>query len=307
MPSRRTAFSLVELLVVIAIIGVLVGLLLPAVQAARDAARRAQCTNNLKQVGLALHNHHNARRLLPSGWTAFTPGTLTPDALGEPGWGWAATILPFIEDGNTALQLNEKIRILDPVHNTVRVTSLPMLLCPSEIGESVFSLSDETDGKICELARANYVGNFGTGEIADAPSRGNGVFFHNSRVRFRDITDGLSNTLMVGERSSLHGDSTWVGVIPGAEEAMARVLGCGDHVPNQPHDSGGHHNHEDEHEAGDEGHSHHDHLDDFGSYHAGITIFVRADGSVFAVADEIDEALFKALCTRSGHEAVRDN
>lgn len=303
MPSRRPAFSLVELLIVIAIVGVLTALLLPAVQAAREAARRTQCTSNLKQLGLALHQAHEVRRALPNGWTAFTPGTLTSNPNGVPGWGWVASLLPYLDEGNTALHVDRRINILDPMHSAARVTSLPTLLCPSESGEPVFSLRDETDSEICLLARANYVGNFGTGEIADSPSRGNGTFFHNSRVRFRDITDGLSNTLLVGERSGLHGESTWVGVIAGAEEAMARVLGAGDHTPNQPHDEAGHHDHADGHE-GDDGDHHHDHLDDFGSYHAGITLFVRADGSVQAVSDEIALATFRALCTRAGSELV---
>lgn len=307
MKRSVAAFALVELLVVIAIIGVLIGLLLPAVQAAREAARRTQCANNLKQVVLALHHHHDAKRHLPAGWTAFAPGTLTPDPQGEPGWGWAAKILPYLEEGNTALRLNEQVRILDPMHDAVRITSVPTFLCPSEIGGPIFHLHDESGGEIGELARANYVGNFGTGEIADAPSRGNGAFYHNSRVRFRDITDGLSQTLIVGERSGLHGESTWLGVIPGAEEAMARVLGAGDHVPNQPHDPDGHHHHDDEHDEGEEGHAHHDHLDDFGSYHSGVTMFVRADGSVTAIEDEINEAVFQALCTRAGNEIVPGN
>jgi prepilin-type N-terminal cleavage/methylation domain-containing protein len=307
MRRHRFAFSLVELLVVIAIIGVLIGLLLPAVQSAREAARRTQCVNHLKQVGLALHQHHNARQILPSGWTAFTPGTRVPNVEGEPGWGWAAQVLPYLEESNTAIGVNEQVRILDPIHDKARITSLPTLLCPSEIGDTLFHLHDESENEICELARANYVGVFGAGEIADAPSRGNGVFFHNSRVRFRDVLDGLSKTLMVGERSGLHGESTWVGVIPDAEEAMARVLGAGDHVPNQRHDPDGHHHHDDEHDEGEEGHAHHDHLDDFGSYHSGITNFVRADGSVNAIEDEIDEAVFKALCTRAGNEIIPGN
>lgn len=305
MPTRRYAFSLVELLVVIALIGVLVALLLPAVQAAREAARRSQCTNHLKQIGLALHHHHNARRVLPSGWTAFSPGTQLPDPNGKPGWGWAAALLPFLEESSTALRIDPRVDILDARHASTRVASLPVLLCPSESRESVFSLPNESGTPICLLARANYVGNFGTGEIADAPSCGNGTFFHNSRVRFRDITDGLSHTLLIGERSGLHGESTWVGVIAGAEEAMARVVGASDHTPNQIHDLAGHHDHDDNHESGDADHDHHDHLDDFGSDHTGITLFTRADGSVDTISDDIDLSTFKALCTRAGNEIVQ--
>src|SRR5437868_1890332 len=91
--SRRHAFTLVELLVVIAIIGVLVALLLPAVQMAREAARMTQCKNNLRQIGIAIHNRHNSHGALPPGWTADQPE-------GTPGWGWASELLPQLEQGN---------------------------------------------------------------------------------------------------------------------------------------------------------------------------------------------------------------
>jgi prepilin-type N-terminal cleavage/methylation domain-containing protein len=287
MSTRRRGFTLIELLVVIAVVGVLVALLLPAVQAAREAARRTQCTNNLKQIGLALQNHHDARRQLPAGWTAYDPGTLTPNPEGEPGWGWAAKILPYLEEANISIQIQEEVAITDPLHDTVRITTLPVYLCPSEIEEPTWTLNAAGGSPaLCELARSNDLGNFGTGEIEDDPSNGNGVFFHNSRISFKQITDGLSKTLIVGERASLHGGSTWLGMIAGGDEAMARVVAAGDHTPNQ----------------GPEGH-----LDDFGSHHTGITLFVRADGSVDAVADEIDELVFPSLCTRAGNEIVTSN
>ena len=278
---ERSAFTLVELLVVIAVIGMLVALLLPAVQAAREAARRTQCTNNLKQIGLALQNHHDARKRLPAGWISFQPNSQIPDPEGEPGWGWAAKILPYLEEGNVALRVQEKLPILDPVHDAIRVNVIPGYLCPSESAETTWKLYAEGGSpELCTLARANYVGNYGTGEIEDDPSRGNGIFFHNSAVSFKHVTDGLSKTLMAGERSSLHCGSTWLGMVTGGEEAMARVVGAGDHVPNQPDG----------------------HLDDFSSHHAGITLFVRCDGSVDAVTDEIEESVFQALCTRAGNE-----
>ena len=302
MRTGKHGFTLIELMVVIAIIGVLVALLLPAIQAAREAARRTQCINNLKQIGLALHNHHDVHRQLPSGWTAFAPGSQTPDPEGEPGWGWASKTLAYLEEGNTSARFREHISIMDPIHNSVRTTALPVYLCPSEAADPTWMLQKEDgSGNLCELARSNYVGNFGTGAIEDSPSDGNGVFFHNSQVNFKQVTDGLSKTFMVGERSSLHGGSTWVGVVPGGSEAMARILGAADHVPNQPHSE---HSHADDEDDDEEHDHHHDHLDDFGSNHAGITMFLRCDGSVDLVSDEIQEFVFKALSTRSGNEVI---
>ena len=133
------------------------------------------------------------------------------------------------------------------------------------------------------VARANYVGGFGTGVIQNNPSAGDGVFYRNSRTRFADIRDGLSNTLMVGERASRQsgsweGSATWVGAVPGAYRGMARVVGRADRVPNDV--------------LGD--------FADFGSWHPFGANFVMADGSVRMISDKIDRAEFHALATRAG-------
>ncbi len=223
--TQRFAFTLVELLVVIAIIGVLVGLLLPAVQAAREAARRMQCSNNMKQLGLALHNYESVYGRLPSGWVSRT-------VEGDPGWGWAAAVLPFMEQSNLHAQIDSRLPIADPWHDRVRTVVINSFICPSDTGLSVFEIG-EGDGhghghphaghdgenvdeghKLFSVSKSNYVGMFGTFELEDAPFNGNGIFFGNSRTKFRDIRDGLSNTLMVGERDSRLGGSVWHGFIP---------------------------------------------------------------------------------------------
>ncbi len=269
----RKAFTLVELLVVIAIIGVLVALLLPAVQAAREAARRSSCSNNLKQIGLAVHNHHDTFRQLPPGWTG--PAN---DAEGAPGWGWASHSLNFMEQKNLHDQITFTSAVSDSVNQNARETIVETFFCPSDVGDDIFTLGS------VQVARSNYVGVFGNEEIEDSPSNGNGMFFHNSKLRFSSVTDGLSNTLMVGERHSKIEHSTWTGVISGADEAMARVVGITDHPPNDEHA----------------------HLDDFSSLHPGGAMFAKGDGSVRFVPETINEVVFHALGTRAGGEVVNE-
>ena len=131
MNTNRRAFTLVELLVVILIIGLVTALLLPAVQAAREAARRTQCNNHLKQIGLALQNYHDLAHTFPPGYiSAF-------DSAGNdtgPGWGWAAFLLPEMEQTPTWQMLNFNLPIEHPVNAQGRVVSLPMLRCPSDTG-----------------------------------------------------------------------------------------------------------------------------------------------------------------------------
>src|SRR5687767_9775604 len=142
-PSSR-GFTLVELLVVIAIIGILVALLLPAVQAAREAARRSSCQNNAKQIGLALHSYHSTYGCLPPGWWGFERSTGRPDAEGTPGWGWASTILPFVEQANLATGvIRSNLPIADQANAAPRVIALPVFRCPSDVGSPTFDLDNE--------------------------------------------------------------------------------------------------------------------------------------------------------------------
>ena len=141
MYTRRNGFTLVELLVVIAIIGVLIALLLPAVQASREASRRASCSNNLKQIGLALHMHHDTYKRLPAGWRGRDPGNGEPHWFGLPGWGWAAYTLPCLEQ--TAVYENLvhlDLPITDPANDDARVTPIKTFRCPTDVGERTFDL-----------------------------------------------------------------------------------------------------------------------------------------------------------------------
>ena len=285
--SARRAFTLVELLVVIAIIGILVGLLLPAVQVAREAARRMQCSNHIRQLGLATHNYESAYNRLPSGW-------VSNGLSGEPGWGWSAALLPFMEGNNIANKVDWRLAIEATVHTSIRETVVATFNCPSdpfgntfEIGKpSAINVKTVDDGdKLFRISKSNYIAMFGTFELEDSPYRGDGMYYGNSKTKFRDVIDGLSNTLMVGERSGQLGGSIWHGNIPLAAESHARIVGVADHVPNSP--------------VG--------HFEDFRSYHTGGANFLRADGSVQWLPQTIDEVVYRAMATRSGAEVITYN
>jgi prepilin-type N-terminal cleavage/methylation domain-containing protein len=205
----RTAFTLIELLVVIAIIAILVALLLPAVQQAREAARRSSCKNNLKQIGLALHNYHDTHRAFPPGYIVRGVGP-TEMAAAEttangPGFAWGTMILPMIEQTALYDQLDFGRNAHDLPNVTLGATPLATFRCPSDPGPDVFTVADG-DGVNYALGLANYVGIFGYGSVtmhAGQPQRP-GLLYRNSRKRIRDVTDGTSNTIMVGERMHRH-------------------------------------------------------------------------------------------------------
>src|SRR5262249_46210256 len=126
----RWGFTLLELLVVIAIIGVLIGMLLPAVQKIREASNRASCPNNLHEIGLALHSYHDSHGSFPCGYRCQPVNTAIPDQT-APGWGWAAWLLPFIEQGNLAQQINLSLPVEDPRNLAARTTIVKLYVCPS--------------------------------------------------------------------------------------------------------------------------------------------------------------------------------
>ncbi|MEW4531180.1 DUF1559 domain-containing protein [Maioricimonas sp. JC845] len=301
MRKSRSGFTLIELLVVIAIIAILIALLLPAVQQAREAARRSQCKNNLKQIGLALHNYHDVHGCFPSGWIAVENGVQAAHDGGS-GIGWGGMLLPQLDQSPLFNQFNPNVTIDDPLNDDFRLNRLTVFECPSDPKPEYFDIEEEASPGtvITSLPTANYVASFGTEELhgcENAPGTapvtssgqclGDGAFYHNSRVRFRDFVDGTSNTFVVGERktnSNLGWYSTWVGMVPEGEEAFQRVLGSFDHVPNSPSA----------------------HFDDFSSQHEGGAQFVLGDGHVRFVSENIDEGVYKAVGTLNGGEVVSD-
>lgn len=303
--KTQHGFTLIELLVVIAIIAILIALLLPAVQQAREAARRSTCKNNLKQIGLALHNYNETHNILPSGWIGVEPGVGSNVEFGS-GWGWATMALPYLDQSPLYNQIDFNLDINDPVQTAGLIDQiLPAFRCPSDPANNTFIVEEAASPGtvIATLATGNYIGVFGSEELDDCETvpagsacKSTGLFYHNSNTRFRDITDGLSQTLFAGERKTdvnFGWHSTWAGVVPGGlvpegtvptggERTFACVLGATDHVPNDPAA----------------------HFDDFSSHHVGGAQFVFGDGRVRFISENIDLGVYRALSSIKGGEVT---
>jgi len=307
--SRRRGFTLIELLVVIGIIAILIALLLPAVQQAREAARRAQCKNNLKQLGIAMHNYHDAHLLFPPGCI----GDVGSDPLNGKGWAWGTFLLPYIEqsplyNSMSPSQVTPIELLIDPLKKSLVRTPIAAYRCPSDTGDQIahanraFSgLSPATlgpatgseqyapyhpvhSGASFSPATSNYVGSFGdfwlpnTLNWTSAELKGNGAFGTNSTVRMRDITDGSSNTFAMGERHWPNFAAAWAGVdwwyacdTSGIQMAVGTTFFLLNAGPNfYALTCDG---------VGAAG---------FGSYHAGGAHFLKCDGSVEFYSNSID-------------------
>lgn len=325
--SRRiqSAFTLVELLVVIAIIGVLVGLLLPAVQAAREAARRMQCSNNMKQIGLGLHNYESTHR-------AFPPVSVMPrDRISQP-WSAHVRLLPFIEQPGVANLVNWETDFEYTSRPDVAAIRIPIYLCPSEPNDRARPTATITHYPL------NYGFNEGTWFVYDPPSGsgGDGAFVPNSAIRPSDITDGLSNTLAAAEVKAYQAN-LWDSMLP-STLGVAPPLAPADLAPfyGGTLDENGHTEwvEGDVRETGvtttfppntfvayDAGGTLFDidftsmrdgesiELPTYAaitarSYHSGIVNALLMDGSVRSVSNNIDFAVWRALGTRAGGEAI---
>jgi prepilin-type N-terminal cleavage/methylation domain-containing protein/prepilin-type processing-associated H-X9-DG protein len=311
MSSRavRRGFTLIELLVVIAIIAILIGLLLPAVQKVRAAAARLSCQNNLKQLGLALHNFQDANQAFPPGYLAT--GSYSDGATDTaPGWGWAAFILPHFEQDN----LYRQLELAQPVENSPAIqTPVKTFLCPSDLTPAgPFAVPDPFGNTRALATASSYAACVGGDETETTGSTGMGVFYRNSRTRLTDITDGTSQTILVGERAWANVNGLWAGAIRGA------VCKRGAQNPNPGSPSAwlpaptlvlahSHLNNAIAHpDAG---------LDDFSSRHSGGANFLFADGSVHFLrsvpGDNLDgtytpaSIAFQALGTRASGEVIQ--
>lgn len=292
---RRMGFTLIELLVVIAIIAILIALLVPAVQKVREAAARIQCSNNLKQIGLACHSYHDVNKVLPPGYTATAAYHST-----SPGWGWAAHILPYIEQDNAF----QKINLLQPLETQPIIQQMiSVYLCPADTTPpGPFPISNALMSTICTAAPCSYAATCGSDASEVDDFDGNGIFYRNSRTHLTDISDGTSNTTMIGDRACMDSLGIWAGAPNGAVirpgpsnpwqnavgPAPALVLVHNNWINITTDSDGG--------------------LDDFSSKHFGGVNLVFADGSVrFIRSITVDGPVhlaFWAMGTRAGEDST---
>ena len=332
--GARRAFTLIELLVVIAIIAVLVGLLLPAVQKVREAAARMQCTNNLKQIGLALHNYHDGNSKFPAGYVdGNNDPNSTPDNDLGPAWCWASLILPYLEQGNVYNQINFKLPAGVGVNAAISQQVLKVYQCPSDPYQQSVPVYDSSfSTPIATVAHSDYVGCNGwvecfagaggnpqpgagdDGLAGPFGAAGRGLFWRNSKSTVASVTDGMSNTIFVGERSGDHAPATWTAAIPGGRcPAWMAVQPPSPYTPPP----GAAYDNADFGEAFVLAHTNSTHLpsadfpifdpDTFYSLHAGKgASFVFGDGSVHFLTSSINPATYQALGTIAGGEVAVD-
>ena len=289
--KRYRGFTLVELLVVIAIIGILVALLLPAVQQAREAARRLECQGRIRQLSMAMLNFESARHKFPAGSRS------TEDL----SWGFSAQLLPYIEEGQLfeAIEITDRscgivVKELQSQNNLDPTSSLvELLVCPSDPfgGELLTSGPNGPNPGTADagmLYPGSYLGVSGVSESPgfcprDGVTDGKGMLFSDSKVRVRDVRDGTSKTLMLGERG-IPRDLGWGWPICGGSE-------CEHYISS-------------ERGLGRDGRRRSDFIREFWSWHSGGVFFAYVDGSTHFISSEVDNDVYQAYATRADRETV---
>ena len=286
--QNMRGFTLVELLVVIAIIGILIALLLPAVQAAREAARRMQCTNNLVQMGIALANYDAAHETLP-------PGVVNPEGpiRNIPSgyhMSWLVQVLPYIEEQVTFRYVDFSVGAYDKKNDPVAGTEISIFVCPSDPGRS--------HGRYGSEGRwpASYAGCHHDVE-APIDADNHGVFFLNSSIRSLDIPDGATHTIFVGEKQLDADDLGWMS----GTRSTLRNTGTMVNMTPVVKDAGGRFGYEEE--ASDAGQAGQESeaaggdlaVGGYSSYHPGGANFLLGDGSVRFISETVDKSVYEQM------------
>jgi prepilin-type processing-associated H-X9-DG protein len=272
--QRCAAFTLVEVLVVIATIGILVALLLPAIQAAREAARRAECQNHLRQIGVALHNYHEAHRQLPVGCVDKRIPTFNPNGRQL---AWSAEILSQLEESSLRESIDFTAAYDSPINAPAAATVLPIYLCPSTVRlasgrEGSIVNGATTSGTVYTGAAIDYGGIYGAAQTSPAA---NGVFLYERPVKFSEITDGASHTLAIAEdtgRGWGH-DGEWIN--------GENIYDVSNRINLQQHN-------------------------EIWSDHPGGAMVGWCDGGATLLASQMDLAVLRASCTRSGNDSAAE-
>ena len=284
---RRSGFTLIELLVVIAIIAILIALLLPAVQQAREAARRTQCKNSLGQIALAIHNYEMAHNVLPPGSVNPT-GPVRSEPIGYH-MSWAVQILPYLEHQNVFRTIDFSVGAYDPKNEKARKLVIATYICPSDFRSSV----NDTHN----VAATSFAG---VQHDAEAPiDHGNhGTFVLNLAVPMDSVTDGSSSTLFVGEKALLVDELGWI------SGTRATLRNAGDKINLNL--TALRHQFPLQGDSGNAAPITTEHVGGFSSHHTGGAHFMLGDGSIRFIAERIEQATFRRLANRSDGEPVSD-
>lgn len=296
--KKRAGFTLIEALIVLAIIAVLAALMLSAVQKVRETANRIACANNLKQIGLACHSYHDANDAFPPGYSASGADPTST----RPGWGWAAHLLPYLEQS----ALHQSIDLCRPIeahcNTAARLTVVPVFLCRSDPSvPSTFTVVDAAGKPVADAAPISYAASSGADELDQVPGPLEGVFYRNSHVRIADIADGTTTTTLIGDRSWNWAMAPWAGAM------HSGMLYGGPGNPSRSNPDAVYpapnfclaENRRFNDRTNPDGA-----LDDFSSGHPGGINMLFADGAVRFLRDSMDPVVFAAMGTRAGGEVI---